>query len=221
MSGRTVHITQKAGVDGRLFGSVTNNDIAEALTRIDFKVSKSQVRMPERPAEDGRRAHRHCRAAHRCGGRSQGRGRRRNRLTQPSSGPAPGPSKAGACRPFLATPLEPVCAASRAGHARRGCSRPSSTDFHRAVHRCAAARPYSVPMVAVFTPPPLPNSRSAVDPAQTQRRAATTRSRGCGFRRIRSRPNRACWAACCSTTAPGIAPATCSSTAISTASSTG
>ena len=36
MSGRTVHITQKAGVDGRLFGSVTNNDIAEALTRIDF-----------------------------------------------------------------------------------------------------------------------------------------------------------------------------------------
>jgi large subunit ribosomal protein L9 len=49
MSGRTVHITQKAGVDGRLFGSVTNNDIAEALTRIDFKVSKSQVRMPSGP----------------------------------------------------------------------------------------------------------------------------------------------------------------------------
>ena len=49
MSGRTVHITQKAGVDGRLFGSVTNNDIAEALTRIDFKVAKSQVRMPNGP----------------------------------------------------------------------------------------------------------------------------------------------------------------------------
>ena len=49
MNGRTVHITQKAGVDGRLFGSVTNNDIAEALTRIDFKVSKSQVRMPSGP----------------------------------------------------------------------------------------------------------------------------------------------------------------------------
>ena len=31
MSGRTVHITQKAGVDGRLFGSVTNNDVAEAM----------------------------------------------------------------------------------------------------------------------------------------------------------------------------------------------
>ena len=49
MSGRTVHITQKAGVDGRLFGSVTNADIADALTRIDFKVVKSQVRMPNGP----------------------------------------------------------------------------------------------------------------------------------------------------------------------------
>ena len=49
MNGRTVHITQKAGVDGRLFGSVTNNDIAEALNRIDFKVQKSQVRMPSGP----------------------------------------------------------------------------------------------------------------------------------------------------------------------------
>ena len=49
MSGRTVHITQKAGVDGRLFGSVTNADIANALTRIDFKIAKSQVRMPTGP----------------------------------------------------------------------------------------------------------------------------------------------------------------------------
>jgi large subunit ribosomal protein L9 len=49
MSGRTIHITQKAGVDGRLFGSVTNQDIADALTRIDFKVAKSQVRMPNGP----------------------------------------------------------------------------------------------------------------------------------------------------------------------------
>jgi large subunit ribosomal protein L9 len=49
MSGRTVHITQKAGVDGRLFGSVTNADIADALTRIDFKIVKSQVRMPGGP----------------------------------------------------------------------------------------------------------------------------------------------------------------------------
>ena len=49
MSGRTIHITQKAGVDGRLFGSVTNADIADALTRIDFKVAKSQIRMPDGP----------------------------------------------------------------------------------------------------------------------------------------------------------------------------
>ena len=49
MSGRTVHITQKAGVDGRLFGSVTNADVADALNRIDFKVTKSQVRMPTGP----------------------------------------------------------------------------------------------------------------------------------------------------------------------------
>jgi len=49
MSGRTVHITQKAGVDGRLFGSVTNADIADELNRIDFKVVKGQVRMPNGP----------------------------------------------------------------------------------------------------------------------------------------------------------------------------
>ena len=40
--------------------------------------------------------------------------------------------------------------------------------------------------------------------------APTTRSRGCASRRIRSRPSRACSAACCSTTAPGTASATCS-----------
>ena len=49
MSGRTVHITQKSGVDGRLFGSVTNHDIAESLKRIGFDVVKSQVRMPNGP----------------------------------------------------------------------------------------------------------------------------------------------------------------------------
>ncbi len=49
MNGRTVHITQKAAVDGRLFGSVTSQDIAEALSRIDFKVVKSQVRLPNGP----------------------------------------------------------------------------------------------------------------------------------------------------------------------------
>ena len=49
MSGRTVHITQKAGVDGRLFGSVTNHDIAESLKRIGFEVVKAQIRMPNGP----------------------------------------------------------------------------------------------------------------------------------------------------------------------------
>ncbi len=49
LSGKTVRIAQKAGVDGRLFGSVTNADIAEALTKIGLPVQKSQVRMPHGP----------------------------------------------------------------------------------------------------------------------------------------------------------------------------
>jgi len=49
LSGMTISIAQKAGVDGRLFGSVTNFDIAEALTKQGFAVEKSQVRMPVGP----------------------------------------------------------------------------------------------------------------------------------------------------------------------------
>lgn len=49
LSGQTVRLTQKAGVDGRLFGSVTNNDVADALTRMGHAVSKAQVRMPAGP----------------------------------------------------------------------------------------------------------------------------------------------------------------------------
>ena len=49
LSGMTVTIGQKAGVDGRLFGSVTNFDIAEALTKQGFAVEKAQVRMPTGP----------------------------------------------------------------------------------------------------------------------------------------------------------------------------
>ncbi len=49
LSGMTVTIAQKAGVDGRLFGSVTNFDIAEALTKQGFGVEKAQVRMPNGP----------------------------------------------------------------------------------------------------------------------------------------------------------------------------
>ncbi len=47
LNGLTVQIVQKAGVDGKLFGSVTNADIVEALAAQGFKVEKSQVRMPQ------------------------------------------------------------------------------------------------------------------------------------------------------------------------------
>jgi len=46
LEGLVLHITQKAGVDGRLFGSVTNADIVEALKAQGFAVEKSSVRMP-------------------------------------------------------------------------------------------------------------------------------------------------------------------------------
>ena len=49
LSGTTVKLTQKAGVDGRLFGSVTNFDIAEELNKQGYKIVKSQVRMPNGP----------------------------------------------------------------------------------------------------------------------------------------------------------------------------
>ena len=49
LSGKTVRIAQKAGVDGRLFGSVTNQDIAEALGKMGLAVLKSQVRLPNGP----------------------------------------------------------------------------------------------------------------------------------------------------------------------------
>jgi large subunit ribosomal protein L9 len=49
LGGLTLSIKAKAGVDGRLFGSVTNYDIAEALTKQGFKVDKAQVRMPTGP----------------------------------------------------------------------------------------------------------------------------------------------------------------------------
>ena len=49
LEGLTIQITQKAGVDGRLFGSVTNADIADALTKMGLAIAKSQVRMPSGP----------------------------------------------------------------------------------------------------------------------------------------------------------------------------
>jgi large subunit ribosomal protein L9 len=49
LNGKTLSITQKAGVDGRLFGSVTNADIADALKAQGFEVAKANVRMPSGP----------------------------------------------------------------------------------------------------------------------------------------------------------------------------
>lgn len=46
LNGITVQIAQMAGVDGKLFGSVTNADIVEALAKLGHKVEKAQVRMP-------------------------------------------------------------------------------------------------------------------------------------------------------------------------------
>jgi len=49
LAGSVCKLTQKAGVDGRLFGSVTNADIAEELAKTGFKVVKAQIRMPNGP----------------------------------------------------------------------------------------------------------------------------------------------------------------------------
>ena len=49
LAGSTVKLTQKSGVDGRLFGSVTNADVAEELNKQGYKVVKSQVRLPNGP----------------------------------------------------------------------------------------------------------------------------------------------------------------------------
>ena len=50
LEGYTLRLTQKAGVDGRLFGSVTNMDIAEGLVANNFAgVQKAQIRLPEGP----------------------------------------------------------------------------------------------------------------------------------------------------------------------------
>lgn len=49
LKGLVLEITQKAGVDGRLFGSVTNHDIAESLAAKGFQIEKASVRMPTGP----------------------------------------------------------------------------------------------------------------------------------------------------------------------------
>ena len=47
LEGFMLQITQKAGPDGRLFGSVTNYDIVEGLEKQGHKVERSQIRMPQ------------------------------------------------------------------------------------------------------------------------------------------------------------------------------
>ena len=49
LEGSTLRIAQKAGVDGRLFGSVTNVDVVEALKAQGVNVERSMVRMPSGP----------------------------------------------------------------------------------------------------------------------------------------------------------------------------
>ncbi len=49
LEGLMIQITQNAGVDGRLFGSVTNYDIAETLKAQGHEVTKAMVRMPQGP----------------------------------------------------------------------------------------------------------------------------------------------------------------------------
>ena len=46
LNGQTIESASKVGVDGRLFGSVTNADIAEAVDKLGFEIKKSQVRTP-------------------------------------------------------------------------------------------------------------------------------------------------------------------------------
>jgi len=49
LDGLMVQITQKAGVDGKLFGSVTNVDVSQALKLQGFEVPKAAIRMPQGP----------------------------------------------------------------------------------------------------------------------------------------------------------------------------
>ena len=49
LDGLMLQITEKAGVDGRLFGSVTNFNISDALVKQGFEIERSQIRMPAGP----------------------------------------------------------------------------------------------------------------------------------------------------------------------------
>jgi large subunit ribosomal protein L9 len=52
LDGLTLQITQKAGVDGKLFGSVTNADVSEVLEAQGFDIPKANIRMPQGPLKN-------------------------------------------------------------------------------------------------------------------------------------------------------------------------
>ena len=49
IDGVSIDIAQKAGVDGRLFGSVTHYDIADKLNAKGYEINKNQIQMPTGP----------------------------------------------------------------------------------------------------------------------------------------------------------------------------
>ena len=49
LEGFVLEIKQKSGMDGKLFGSVTNIDITEAINNAGYEVVKSEIRMPDGP----------------------------------------------------------------------------------------------------------------------------------------------------------------------------
>jgi len=88
LAGALVKITQKAGVDGRLFGSVTNHDISEELNKLGYALSKAQIRMPNGPIKTVSESKSFSGFAHRRGGRSDRVCLRRNKLI-PADGSKP------------------------------------------------------------------------------------------------------------------------------------
>jgi len=52
LDGFTLEIKQKSGVDGKLFGSVTNIDITDAIKNAGHEVVKSEIRMPDGPLKN-------------------------------------------------------------------------------------------------------------------------------------------------------------------------
>ncbi|MCU0803467.1 MAG: 50S ribosomal protein L9 [Burkholderiales bacterium] len=57
LEGATVQVTRKAGVDGRLFGSVTTIDIAEALQAAGHEVERAMIRLPQGPLKSAGEYH--------------------------------------------------------------------------------------------------------------------------------------------------------------------